>query len=194
MINILIITILLIMLIWIIMYYINYIYFNNSDSNSECFKSDNSFVNNLSTDMHNIGNTEGSNTSNKIKSPTLNKISTNVAQQISDIESGNMDYINEIRADDNSDLTYYYNDSINQGKISEDAYDLVNGIDKIDYSNVKTGLDKCREKCNGVCWTLGWSGVATCYPYKNVNFDWGTIYKNPTFITSNNVFNDPLNQ
>ncbi len=81
-----------------------------------------------------------------------------------------------------NDLTYYENDSINQNNINEDAYDIVNMIDKIDYGKVKTGMDKCREECNGVCYEGGYTGSATCFPIQSNKFDYGTLYKNPMFI------------
>lgn len=81
-----------------------------------------------------------------------------------------------------NDLTYYENDTINQSNIIEDEYDVINMVDKIDYGKVKTGIDKCNEVCNGVCYQGGYTGSATCFPYTGKQFDYGTIEKNPMFI------------
>lgn len=96
----------------------------------------------------------------------------------------------ETTADENKDLVYYYNDAINQSKISETAFNVVNQIDQIDYSNVKTGLQKCKENCAGVCFEGGYTGTATCYPLQQRTFDWGTLYKNPTFTYGYTAFNN----
>ena len=82
------------------------------------------------------------------------------------------------------DLKYYENDTINQNNIIETAYDVVNMIDLIDYSKVKTGMEKCKDSHNsndGICFEGGYTGAATYFPKTN-NFDYGTLYKNPTFI------------
>jgi len=81
------------------------------------------------------------------------------------------------------DLTYYENDTINQSKIIETAYDVVNMIDLIDYSKVKTGMEKCKDKHgnDGVCFEGGYTGTATYFPKMN-HYDYGTLYKNPMFI------------
>lgn len=87
---------------------------------------------------------------------------------------------NQILLEDTEDLTYYENDVINQSKINENAYDVINQIDLVDYGKVTTGMDKCKKNCNGVCLELGYTGSATCFP-KTTQFDYGTLYKNPTF-------------
>lgn len=87
---------------------------------------------------------------------------------------------NQILLDDNADLTYYENNVINQSKINENAYDIVNQIDLVDYGKVTTGMDKCNLNCDGVCLELGYTGSATCFPTTQP-FDYGTLYKNPTF-------------
>lgn len=87
---------------------------------------------------------------------------------------------NEILLDDTADLTYYENDVLNQSKINENAYDVVNQIDLVDYGKVTTGLEKCKKNCDGVCFELGYTGTATCFPTTQP-FDYGTLYKNPTF-------------
>jgi hypothetical protein len=87
---------------------------------------------------------------------------------------------NQILLEDNADLTYYENDMLNQSKINENAYDIVNQIDLVDYGKVMTGMEKCKKNCNGVCLELGYTGSATCFPTTNP-FDYGTLYKNSTF-------------
>jgi hypothetical protein len=81
-----------------------------------------------------------------------------------------------------SDLTYYENDTINQTNIVENAFNIVNMVDVIDYGKVKTGMDKCKQVCSGVCYEGGYTGSATCFPVKSNKFDYGTLYKNPMFI------------
>ena len=93
--------------------------------------------------------------------------------------NGPPDY-NQILLDDIADLTYYENDVLNQSKINENAYDIINQIDLVDYGKVTTGMDKCKKNCNGVCLELGYTGSATCFP-TTTPFDYGTLYKNPTF-------------
>jgi len=92
----------------------------------------------------------------------------------------NQDY-EELLERNDEDLVYFQNDFINQSKITEDAYDVVNGIDGVDYGDVTTGMDKCEKSCGGVCLELGYTGVATCFPKADKPFDWGTLYKNPEF-------------
>ena len=92
----------------------------------------------------------------------------------------NQDY-GELLERNDEDLVYFQNDFINQSKITEDAYDIVNCIDKVDYGAVTTGMDKCEKSCDGVCLELGYTGVATCFPKADKPFDWGTLYKNPEF-------------
>ena len=87
---------------------------------------------------------------------------------------------NQILLDANADMTYYENDVLNQSKINENAYDIINQIDLVDYGKVITGMDKCKKNCNGVCLELGYTGSATCFP-TTTPFDYGTLYKNPTF-------------
>jgi hypothetical protein len=87
---------------------------------------------------------------------------------------------NQILLEDTADLTYYENNVINQSNINENAYDIVNQIDLVDYGKVTTGMDKCNLNCDGVCLELGYTGSATCFP-KTTPFDYGTLYKNPTF-------------
>jgi hypothetical protein len=116
----------------------------------------------------------------------LNKLTTvkedkllkaSIQDRVSDLAV--QDY-NQILVDDTKDLTYYQNDIINQGNIYENAYDIENQIDLVDYSDVTTGMEKCQKSCSGTCFELGYTGTATCFP-KTKPFDWGTLYKNPMF-------------
>lgn len=99
------------------------------------------------------------------------------------------DYYNTT-AGEGKDLVYYYNDEVDLANVEETAYDIVNQIDKIDYGNIKTGMDKCKANCKGVCFEGGYTGTATCYPLVTRPFDWGTLYKNPTFTYGYNAWND----
>jgi hypothetical protein len=110
---------------------------------------------------------------------TNNKVDN--AEDYPKIVKGNMPNYNKLLGDDDKEVTYYYNDVINQSNISENADDLINQKDLIDYASVKTGLQKCEENCKGVCFELGYMGTATCYPPETKTFDYGSIYKNPTF-------------
>lgn len=96
--------------------------------------------------------------------------------------------VNKDNVDSNTDLTYFQNDMIDQAKINENSYDVINQIDKIDYANVKTGMQKCQEKCKGTCLEFGYTGLATCYPKQTRNFDYGTLYKNPMFSYGTNAY------
>ena len=87
---------------------------------------------------------------------------------------------NQILIAESGDVTYYYNTLYNNNNIMEDAYNVENSIDAIDYSKIKkSGLEKCREHCNGTCLDGGYTGVSSCIPIKGTN--WGTLYKNPEF-------------
>ena len=99
----------------------------------------------------------------------------------------NKDY-NDNLSIDNKDNQYFYTDMINQSNINETAFNIVYSIDPIDYADVKTGLEKCNEQCNGVCFENGYDGIATCFPPQDKSFDWGTLYKNPTFTYGYNAW------
>ena len=99
----------------------------------------------------------------------------------------NKDY-NENLSIDNKDNKYFYTDMINQSNINETAFNIVYSIDPIDYADVKTGLDKCNQECGGVCFENGYDGNTTCYPKESQPFDWGTLYKNPTFTYGYNAY------
>jgi hypothetical protein len=92
----------------------------------------------------------------------------------------NQDY-DELLKKNQEDVVYFQNDFINQSKITENAYDIENCIDKVDYGDITTGMDKCQKSCNGICVELGYTGVASCFPKEDKPFDWGTLYKNPEF-------------
>lgn len=96
--------------------------------------------------------------------------------------------MNKYNTTNTKDLKYYENDTLNQSNINEDAYDVVNQIDKIKYYDVKTGIEKCKEECDGICFELGYTGSATCYPKQKTPFDYGTLYKNPQFNYGTNAY------
>jgi hypothetical protein len=161
----------LVLLLIIVIYVYNYYKLKNS---TEPFN-----TNQKTNNINNINNLTAR------ESPKI--IENRDNNESSNIDYGTKDY-NEILANDNNDLTYYYNDVIDQTKINESAYNIVNQVDRIDYSNVKTGLEKCLEKCDGTCFELGYMGIATCFPKQTKSFDLGTLYKNPTFTYGYNAF------
>ena len=120
--------------------------------------------------------------SNRLDNKASKNIKSNLKQKNMERElfEKNQDY-EELLERNDEDLVYFQNDFINQSKITEDAYDVVNCIDKVDYGDVTTGMDKCEKSCGGVCLELGYTGVATCFPKADKPFDWGTLYKNPEF-------------
>lgn len=132
------------------------------------------------------------------KSSGSSKISTilNNTQQKDNLEKkklekkvmfSNKDY-NENLSIDNKDNQYFYTDMINQSNINETAFNIVYSIDPIDYADVETGLEKCNRECDGVCFENGYDGIATCYPKETTGFDFGTLYKNPTFTYGYNAY------
>lgn len=118
---------------------------------------------------------------------TNNKLKNQIDKVNNKVLFGNKDY-NENLSIDNKDNQYFYTDMINQSNINETAFNVIYSIDPIDYSDVETGLDKCNKKCDGVCFENGYDGIATCYPIQNQSFDWGTLYKNPTFTYGYNAY------
>ena len=147
-------------------------------------------INNIQYSLGNM-TTKQNNLKQNILSRQSNKNKTNSEQDVEIIEKrvlfDNKDY-NENLSIDNKDNKYYYTDMINQSDINETAFNVVYSIDPIDYSDVKTGIDKCNESCGGVCFENGYDGIATCYPKENQPFDWGTLYKNPTFTYGYNAY------
>lgn len=137
------------------------------------------FKNNYSGSTH----ISSSNKNNKNISNMKNTFNPN-QKQLDHIQQkvlfNNKDY-NDNLSIDNKDNQYFYTDMINQSNINETAFNIVYSIDPIDYADVKTGLEKCNEQCNGVCFENGYDGIATCFPPQYKSFDWGTLYKNPTF-------------
>lgn len=136
-----------------------------------------------------INNNNGSSKCYKKEDLSLLKLDNSNKNIKSNLKQKNMerklvekkqDYEELLERNDN-DLVYFQNDFINQSKITEDAYDIVNCIDKVDYGDVTTGMDKCEKNCGGVCLELGYTGVASCFPKADKPFDWGTLYKNPEF-------------
>ena len=77
---------------------------------------------------------------------------------------------------------------INQSNINESAFNIVYSIDPIDYADVETGIEKCNKDCKGVCFEMGYTGVTSCYPRGTQGFDFGTLYKNPTFTYGYNAY------
>lgn len=166
--------IIFLLLILSIIYLLNNKFFENFQISNN----NNQFKDNISLNLDTYDKKFTPNTTDK----DLRNIAKNKG-----IDYNTVDY-NQIFEISNNDLTYYYNDVINQSNINEDAYDIINQIDNIDYSNVKTGLDKCNKECSGTCFELGYAGIATCYPKPQQPFDWGTLYKNPTFTYGYNAY------
>lgn len=148
------------------------------------------FLNGIGKGSRNGNNTRsGSQTNNN--QDLNNRFKKNEKQQIAEIDEkilfNNRDY-NENLSIDNKDNKYFYNDTIDQSNINESAFNIVYSIDPIDYSNVKTGIEKCNGNCDGTCFENGYDGIATCYPKETQGFDWGTLYKNPTFTYGYNAY------
>lgn len=139
-----------------------------------------------------IKNSNAPHLNNRFEASQLEKrLNNNNTQEIAEIDESilfnNRDY-NQNLSIDNKNNKYYYNDMINQSDINETAFNIIYSIDPIDYSNVETGIDKCNRKCKGICFENGYDGIATCYPKKQRGFDWGTLYKNPTFTYGYNAY------
>ena len=162
--------IIIILLLVIICYLIN-----NNDNTTNCKKKEDLSLLNTNRNSVRLANRNSVNSDNK-------NIKSNLKQKNEERElvEKNQDY-EELLERNDEDLVYFQNDFINQSKITEDAYDVVNCIDKVDYGDVTTGMDKCEKSCGGVCLELGYTGVATCFPKADKPFDWGTLYKNPEF-------------
>lgn len=143
------------------------------------------FINNNSIEKTIISRSKNNPNKNVLSS---NKLSTpQIAQIDNRILFNNKDY-NENLSIDNKDNKYYYDDMIEQSNINETAFNIVYSIDPIDYADVKTGISKCNENCKGICFENGYDGIATCYPTQPQTFDWGTLYKNPTFTYGYNAY------
>jgi hypothetical protein len=153
--------IVIIILLIVIIYYL----INNNDNISKC---------NLKEDLSLLNTNRNS---NRLDNVNKNKQLKNKKREL--VEK-NQDY-EELLERNDEDLVYFQNDFINQSKITEDANDIINCIDKVDYGDIITGMDKCEQSCEGVCLELGYTGVATCFPKADKPFDWGTLYKNPEF-------------
>jgi hypothetical protein len=157
---------------------------NNQDLNSR--------FNSLKIDNTLKNNNYGQDLNSRFNSLKIdNRLKNNELQQIAEVDErilfNNRDY-NENLSIDNKNNKYFYNDTIDQSNINETAFNIVYSIDPIDYSNVETGIQKCNGKCNGLCFENGYDGIATCYPKEPQGFDWGTLYKNPTFTYGYNAF------
>ena len=152
-------------------------YLINNDGSSKCDKKEDLSLLNTNRNSKSLDNTNKNIRSN-----------INMKNAERKLVEKNQDY-DELLERNDEDLVYFQNDFINQSKITENAYDIVNCIDKVDYGNITTGMDKCEKSCGGVCLELGYTGVASCFPKSDKPFDWGTLYKNPTFtygLTQNN--------
>lgn len=136
-----------------------------------------------------MGLSKQSNTSG-YNSQISNKIN-NIAQEKAEISErilfNNKNY-NQNLSVNNKDNKYYYNDMINQSDINETAFNIEYSIDPIDYSDVETGIEKCNRTCSGICFENGYDGIATCYPTNPQGFDWGSLYKNPSFTYGYNAY------
>ncbi len=161
--------IIIILLLAIICYLIN-----NNDNTTNCRKKEDLSLLNTNRNSVRLANKNSVNSDKNIKSNLKMK------NEERELVEKNQDY-EELLERNDEDLVYFQNDFINQSKITEDAYDVVNCIDKVDYGDVTTGMDKCEKSCGGVCLELGYTGVATCFPKADKPFDWGTLYKNPEF-------------
>lgn len=127
---------------------------------------------------------------NNIQSNLKKSKFNSIKQQIKNDENvmfTNKDY-NENLSIDNKNNKYYYDDMIDQSNINESAFNIVYSIDPIDYSDVKTGIQKCNENCEGICYENGYDGIGSCYPKETKSFDWGTLYKNPSFTYGYNSY------
>jgi hypothetical protein len=157
--KVIIIILLLVMICYLI---------NNNDNSSKCNTKENLSLLNTNRNSEILDSNKNKKSNLKIK---------NMEREL--VEK-NQDYEQLLERND-EDLVYFQNDFINQSKITENAYDVINCIDKVDYGDVTTGKDKCEKSCGGVCLELGYTGVATCFPKADKPFDWGTLYKNPEF-------------
>jgi hypothetical protein len=93
---------------------------------------------------------------------------------------------NQILLSENNDVTYYYNTLNDNSKVTNNAYNIINSIDNVDYGKVKeTGREKCKKNCKGTCVDGGFTGTSSCIPIVGTNF--GTLYKNPEFVFGLNV-------
>lgn len=178
--KILIVIIILIALLQINNYYGIFRIENFTNANPNHNTNSNFHQNNLSKSQH-----DSKLKKNNIGYNNLDK------QQITQIDEkilfNNKDY-NENLSIDNKDNKYYYDDMIDQSNVNETSFNIVYSIDPIDYANVKTGINKCNEDCKGICFENGYDGIATCYPTQPQTFDWGTLYKNPTFTYGYNAY------
>jgi hypothetical protein len=94
----------------------------------------------------------------------IKKENFNIILENKIIKNKKNDSYQNLLNEDNKKLKTFTNDQINQINIVESANDIINNIDKIDYGIVKTGYDKCINQCSGLCFKMGYTGNATCYP------------------------------
>jgi hypothetical protein len=99
------------------------------------------------------------------------------------------DYTQTVLNQGKNDVVFY-NDVLDQTKVNESSTDIEYGIDTIDFSQITTGMDKCKKNCDGECVTYGYDSVATCFPRNySQTFDYGSLLRNPAFtlgISDNN--------
>lgn len=166
----------LIILVLILIYIIIYGLFNKSNTKKDTFAS-----------MSSSKSSSSKSSSSKLSSSKLSPKTPNNINSNNNILFNNKDY-NENLSVDNKDLKHYENDMIDDSKINETDFNIIYSIDPIDYSDVETGIQKCYKDCKGTCFEMGYTGVATCYPMTTNNFDYGTLYKNPTFTYGYNAY------
>jgi len=199
MIKIIVIILIIIIYVYVINYFnlLNIENFKTNLSNNFMKKSDsvsgnilpNSTKYNNNKTLNNIQNNyiKPDNQLKQLKQIKQIKQNKQIKQIDNEVLFDNKDY-NENLSIDNKDNQYFYTDMINQSDINESAFNVVYSIDPIDYADVKTGLEKCNQECKGVCFENGYDGIATCYPKETKPFDWGTLYKNPTFTYGYNAY------
>ena len=175
----------IIIVISILIVYIIIINFNNL-LNFENFNTDK--LGGLMSGTKTTNNKTINNIQTNANDPRYNLTNQSGINNINNVIFSNKDY-NENLSIDNKNNKYYYNDMINQDNINETSFNIINSIDPINYSDIETGIEKCNKNCKGICFENGYDGIATCYPKENKTFDWGTLYKNPTFTFGYGAYN-----
>lgn len=166
---------------------LGYFIYNNTEEHFKNLNISQPIKNKIKSKLTQIKQSNKSQNNNKLNNTSINMSIENLDSNktLNDTKS-----YDDILESENKDLIYYYNDIIDQSKINETASNIINQTDVIDYSNVETGLTKCNKNCKGICYEMGYTGIATCYPLQTTKFDWGTLYKNPTFTYSYNAYNE----
>lgn len=128
------------------------------------------------------------------KKQTINTLQQEEVEKKQKYYDNKVQVYNQILLEENKDVTFFYNDVFDQSGITENAEDIINMRDKVDYSKVKTGYDKCKNACmNGICVEIGYSGTTQCIPLPTQSFDWGTLRKNPEFTEGLQIPNNNVN-